>query len=204
MEYKSPGDYVSVDDFYKVYAYSCLYKSLEHVPITSLTISFVESHHPQKLIEHLENERGYRVEETSSGIYTVSGDILPIQVIDSRKLPMEENLWLKCLSDELDQLKVRQVSAEIVRHGKAARIAAYLNVIAKANTKAIQEAIRMDDTLTLEKVFEEVGWIAKWEARGEARGRVEGEERKALAIAQNLIKMGLPAETIVSALAFQI
>ena len=33
----------------------------------------------------------------------------------------------------------------------------------------------------------------------EARGRAEGEDRKALAIAQNMVKMGLPAEVIVSA-----
>ncbi len=26
IEYKSPGDYLSIDDFYKVYAYACLYK----------------------------------------------------------------------------------------------------------------------------------------------------------------------------------
>ena len=26
-----------------------------------------------------------------------------------------------------------------------------------------------------EKLFEEVGWIAKWEARGEARGKAEGK-----------------------------
>lgn len=26
IEYKSPEDYLSIDDFYKVYAYACLYK----------------------------------------------------------------------------------------------------------------------------------------------------------------------------------
>jgi len=69
----------------------------------------------------------------------------------------------------------------------------------------------MGDALTVEQVFEEVGWTAKWEARGraegeargraegEARGRAEGEERKAFGIAQNLVKMGLPLEAVVSA-----
>jgi hypothetical protein len=52
LEYKSPDDYVSVADFYKVYGYACLYASLEEVPITSLTISFVESHYPEKLFKH--------------------------------------------------------------------------------------------------------------------------------------------------------
>jgi hypothetical protein len=207
VEYKSPGDYVSVDDFYKVYGYACLYTSFKQVPITSLTVSFVESHYPQKLLEHLKKERGYNIAESSSGIYTVSGDILPIQVIDSRKLPLEENIWLKSLSDELDYLGFKQVSTEIVRQGKAVQIAAYLEAIARANPVSIQEAIRMGSALTIEKVLEEVGWIAKWEAKGEARGEAKGEargeakgeEQKALAIARNMVNLGLPVETIISA-----
>ncbi|MDR1862967.1 MAG: hypothetical protein LBQ67_03495, partial [Treponema sp.] len=50
VEYKSPSDYVSVDDFYKVYGYTCLYASLEHVPITDCTITFVESRRPRDLL----------------------------------------------------------------------------------------------------------------------------------------------------------
>jgi len=45
-EYKSPDDYVSVADFYKVYGYACSHVSLNKVPITDLTLSFVESHYP--------------------------------------------------------------------------------------------------------------------------------------------------------------
>ncbi|MDR2701697.1 MAG: hypothetical protein LBB72_04635 [Spirochaetaceae bacterium] len=37
----------------------------------------------------------------------------------------------------------------------------------------------MDETLTLDKVFEETGLAAKWEARGEARGEVRGKEEVA-------------------------
>jgi hypothetical protein len=195
LEYKSPGDYISVDDFYKVYGYACLYTSFEQVPITGLTISFVESHYPRKLLKYLRNERGYTVAETDPGIYTVNGDILPIQVIDSRKLSEDENLWLKSLSNELNLLEVAKISKGIARQEKATRITAYLYAIAKANLRTIQEAIEMDNTLTIEKVFENVGWTAKWEARGVALG----EERKALTIAQNMVNLGIPLETIVSA-----
>jgi hypothetical protein len=68
LEYKNPGDYVSVADFYKVYGYACLYTSFKRVPITGLTVSFIESRYPQKLLEHLKNERGYTVVETGGGI----------------------------------------------------------------------------------------------------------------------------------------
>jgi hypothetical protein len=86
LEYKSPGDYVSVADFYKVYGYACLYASFERVPISGLTISFVESRYPKKLLGYLRKERGYTIAKNGPGIYTVSGDIIPIQVIDSRCL----------------------------------------------------------------------------------------------------------------------
>jgi len=195
LEYKSPDDYVSVDDFYKVYAYACLYISFEKIPVSGVTVSFVENHYPQTLLEHLITERGYKVAETSPGIYTVTGDILPIQVIDSSKLVAEENLWLKNLSNRLDYTAIERISTEAKRQGTAARIKAYLQVIARANSAALREAIKMGDTLTVEQVFEEVGWTAKWEARG----RAEGEARKAFSIAQNLVKMGLPVETVASA-----
>ena len=94
LEYKSPGDYVSVGGFYKVYAYACLYASLRETPVTDMTISLVESRYPQKLIEHLERVRGYAVEEIRPGIYNVRGDIFPIQLVDIRRLPGDENLWL--------------------------------------------------------------------------------------------------------------
>ena len=196
LEYKSPDDYVSVDDFYKVYAYACLYASLERVPITDITISFVESRYPRELLAHLSDTRGYKVAEMYPGIYTVSGDILPIQIIDSRKLSTDENLWLKGLSNRLEPKTVIQISNEAVKQGKTARIQAYLNAITLANYHAIREALKMSKTVTsLDDVLEEAGLTAKWEARGEA----VGEERKALKIAQNMVNLGLPFETVISA-----
>jgi hypothetical protein len=58
VEYKSPGDYVSVAGFYKVYGYACLYAYLEKVEMKDISVSFMETRHPQKLLEHLREERG--------------------------------------------------------------------------------------------------------------------------------------------------
>ena len=76
IEYKSPQDHVSINDFHKVYAYACLYSVLENVPVENISITFVESRYPKKLIDFLRKERNYRVEKTSPGIYTVKGDVL--------------------------------------------------------------------------------------------------------------------------------
>jgi hypothetical protein len=179
LEYKSPADYVSVKDFYKACSYVCLYIAINNeVSITDITLSFVESRYPRELLAHLKEVLGYTVEERSPGIYTVMGSIIPIQVIDSRELAEEENIWLKGLDNELDTQRIARITTEIALLGKAAQIRAYLEAIFKANPERLKEALRMSETtLTLEKVFEEVGFIAKWEARGEAKGEARGEAK---------------------------
>ena len=52
VEYKSPEDYLTINDFYKVYGYCCFYQSdTEHVceiPPEELTITFICNHYMKK------------------------------------------------------------------------------------------------------------------------------------------------------------
>ena len=57
----------------------------------------------------------------------------------------------------------------------------------------------MGNISKLDRVFIETGLAAKWEAEGEARGRAEGRFEGAFGIAQNMVKLGLPIETVISA-----
>jgi len=191
IEYKSPDDYVSIADFYKVYAYACLYASFNNVPVTSLTLTFVESHYPKKLLEHLNEVRRYTVEENSPGIYTVNGDILPIQIIDNRKLLAEENLWLKSLNNSLDPLGILRISEEAYRQDKTARIMAYIDVIAKANFSAVEEAMKMNEPAkSLDEVLVRSGLVARVESKT--------RESTTLDIAQKMVNSGFSLETITS------
>ena len=80
------------------------------------------------------------------------------------------------------------VKGDILQN-KTVRIGAYVDAITRANKGSLQEAIRMSgDTLTLEEIFEEAGFITRWEARGMEKG-VEKTARNALA-------KGYPPETI--------
>jgi hypothetical protein len=203
VEYKSPEDYVSVGDFYKVYGYACLYASMTpQAAITDLTITFVESRYPKDLIAHLTEVRGYNVEKTEKGIYTVNGDIIPIQIINSKELSPRENLWLKDLNGGLDKTLAREIWTEIDKRGKAAQIGAYLEAIFSANASIMQEVSKLSDVaLTMEKVLEEAGFTALWEARGvalgEARGVALGEEKGKIEVAKNLLAKGWSIEDIV-------
>jgi len=71
--------------------------------ITDMTLTFVESHYPRDLLEHFEKVRNFTVEEYHPGIYNIKGDILPIQIIDNRKMSPDENVWLKNLDTRLDK-----------------------------------------------------------------------------------------------------
>jgi len=184
VEYKSPGDYVSVDDFLKVHGYAYLYASMEKgVDITDMTLTFVESRKPRNLLKYLREKRGFAVEKKRPGFYSVDGDFLPIQIIDSRELSADENLWLKGLSDTLgpgDWLKMLAGAARF--DGKHGPLAAYLDVLMRANGKSLMEAYEMSgDMMTLDSIFEGIGLAARWKAEGisigEARGISIGEAR---------------------------
>jgi len=116
---------------------------------------------------------------------------MPIQLIDSRKLSAEENLWLAELDNRLTALQIRRLAEEIWRLGNAAHIAAYIDAVMQANQKSVEEMYKMSDSaLTLDEVFERVGATARWEAKGEAKGKE--------AIVRNMLKSGFPVEQIAS------
>ena len=101
IEYKSPEDYLSVNDFYKVYGYTCFYQSetkrVKEIPPEEITITFICNHYPQKLLEHLRQFKGIEVKKQEAGIYYLFGDSFPIQIgdckgiIERRKLLVAES-----------------------------------------------------------------------------------------------------------------
>ena len=138
--------------------------------------------------------------ENGQGIYTVHGDVFPIQVIDNRYLPEDENLWLKNLSNALDVSAVQRIGDAAERQGKGARLQAYLAAILKANPLAIREVVNMGFLHPIvEKALEENGYIAKWEAKLEAKLSAQTKAKERISIAQNLIRQGYSFEGIVSA-----
>ena len=88
VEYKSPDDYLSIDDFYKVYGYACFYKSdvekVDEIKAEDITISFVCSKRPQKLIKHLRKVWHLYLNKHADGIYYISEDVFRMQLIIHR------------------------------------------------------------------------------------------------------------------------
>jgi len=92
IEYKSPTDYLALGDFHRTLSYAHLYMALNGTDIADMTLTFVESRRPGKLVGYLREKLGYDVEERVPGIYTVDGYPVPIQVIDGRRLSPESRM----------------------------------------------------------------------------------------------------------------
>ena len=202
FEYKSSEDYLSVKDFLKVYAYANLYAAnTPDIELSDVTISFVENKYPKKLIKYLTGTRGYAIKETSPGIYIVSGDYIPIQIIESKKLPEKENLWLKSLTNDLDIRNADAIlEAGMRRADKTTAMGAYLDVLFRANPEILMEAKNMavktrKRKKTFEEVFTEAGLLPQWNAQAEAKGKKEGKAE----VARNLLAMEMPIEKIAQA-----
>ena len=152
IEYKSPDDYVSIDDFYKVCAYAFFYKSeskeIDAIKVYELTITFVSMGFPEKLEEHLKEILGLGLEKRGEGIYYITTGIIPMQIIVSSELSEKENLWLRSLTNNLNDAKlVDKISGIYSEHQKDERYKAVMNVIVRANRKKFKEVTNMCEAL---------------------------------------------------------
>lgn len=174
IEYKSPTDYLCVDDFYKVYGYTCFYKAdveqADSVKVEELTISLVCKNYPRKLVLHLQEERNYEVISNGSGIYYVIGDKIPIQILVTKQLSKKENLWLRSLTNDLEETSdAEELIREYKHHKEGNLYQSIMNIIVQANQKKFEEVRDMCQALEelMKDKFEERERIA--EQIGEGR-----------------------------------
>ena len=147
IEYKSPSDTLSVDDFYKVYGYTNFYKAdtgkVNEIPIQELTITLVSKRYPRELIRHLKEVRHYTIDNPEEGIYYVIGDVLPIQILVTNRLSPEKNLWLYSLTDTLKDMSVtRQLLEDYKKNKEDQLYQAVMEIIVKANENRLKEGKR--------------------------------------------------------------
>jgi hypothetical protein len=159
IEYKSPEDWLSVSDFHKALAYTHLYCStVEHAVINDITLSFVLNRNPGKVLEHITNICKYTISH-NSGIYVVTGDIIPIQIIETKRLSGDDSLWLKELRGGLNgDMFQRIVKTGNTRLGSN-HIAAYLYAILMANKDRMEELL-MNERAEFEEMLVRTG-VAK-------------------------------------------
>ena len=178
VEYKSPTDYLSVNEFHKALARTHLYKALSpNLDITDMTLSFVCSTNPRELFRRLRNTPGCEVEEKHPGIFAVTGAMLPIQIIDIRKLSDEENIWLQNLSRNMPEKNADWVGRLEKKYGKRIDLGVYLYAVLAANQDKFNKENHPMWNARTRKIFEELGWAEQWRKNAFKEGKLEGFEK---------------------------
>jgi hypothetical protein len=189
VEYKSPEDYFSVLDFHKTLAYTHLYTALNRKAVGKITLTIVESRHPRNVLKFLA-ENHMPVEEKYPGVYTVSGALFPIQIIESRRLPQEDFMWLTHLDKGIGPERLAQ--ALRLQQGLYKNFESYFYALVMANQESLAEleANTMSHA-AVAQIFEELGYNRKWEEQGIQQGIAIGEARGIRQGLQQGVKQGL-------------
>lgn len=189
IEYKSPDDGLSVNDFYKVSGYACFYQSdtkevLEIHP-DDITITFACSHYPRKFLSHLKERLHISVREYSEGIYYLSGGLFPMQLLLTHRLVPEDYYWLQSLRKNLKSGgEIRRLIECYDPYKKSKLYQSVMNVILQANWKEAEVERKMCEAL--KRLFAED--FEECEKRGLECGRQEGRlEGKALGEALGIL-----------------
>ncbi|MGN0507332.1 MAG: 3-isopropylmalate dehydrogenase [Lachnospiraceae bacterium] len=193
MEYKSPDAYLSIDDFYKVYGYTCFYKSdtgtVNEIKISELTITYVCRHYPRELIRHLKEERHISVEKQEAGIYYIRDCLFQIQLLVTSELSETTNLWMKHLTNDL---KDNETAEKLIRdysiHEKDKLYQSVMNIIVRANKERFKEVSDMCEAL-MELMKDKLD-------EREQQGERQGERQKLTEQIQKKIRKGKSMEQI--------
>jgi hypothetical protein len=207
LEYKSPDDGLSIDDYYKAIGYACLYKGLgayvNAVPAEELTVSLFREIYPRELIEEL-TRSGAMVEERFPGIYYVTGSSLfATQIVVTGRLSKEGHSSLRVLSRHAKEEDIRRFlteSEKLETPGDRNNMDAVLQVSVSANG-SVYEKMKGDLQMceALEKLMKKE--IDAKVALGRAEGKAEGRQDALLSSIKNLMaSMKFTAEQAMNAL----
>ncbi len=182
IEYKSPDDYLSIDDYYKVKAYAYLYKSLvqcvDEVKIENITITMVSNSYPASMVRHIERVQNVRIRAHSQGIYYIEGEDVLTQLIVVDNLPEKVNRFVRLLSKKLNvKREIAELFEDYAKEAKNNEYEILVDLITEVHLGAMVEVLNMPRVLTreeqekLEKLVEKFNINRKWEMKG----RIEGE-----------------------------
>ena len=153
IEYKSPKDMLGIDQFYKGLSYVCLYKSLgkyaDEIKIEEVTLSFVRESYPRELFKRLQ-ELEHNVTRKYPGVYYVSNKLMiPIQIIVTKELELEEHISLRMLSDNVTEQNAKrfvETASLLIEKDDRANADAILQISVSAN-KTIYDKVKEEEAM---------------------------------------------------------
>lgn len=205
VEYKSPGDGLSIDTFYKTVGYACFYKGLgkteDAIPIQEMSISFFREVYPGKLFTKLES-LGMEIKNPYPGIYYIrQWQAMPdIQIVVTGVVDPEKHPALRVLSRNVKEEDARafvQEASKLTEPEDRNNVDAVLDASVAAN-RELYETIRRDDPFMCEALRELMkDEIAEREQKADEKARQENS----IELIRNLMEtMKMTAEQAMEAL----
>lgn len=145
FEIKGVHSSVTINSYYKTIGYTGLFidqisNTDQYTPL-DISITFLAFHYPRRLIGHLKKDRNLVVEKSSPGIYHISKETFKTQIIVISKLSPEEYLYLRCLTDKLQDISlINRLADDYAKHKDHDIYIKYLNQLTTANLKTKGES----------------------------------------------------------------
>lgn len=152
IEYKSPDDKLTIDDFYKTVGYACLYKGLgrtvDAVPVGELSVSLFRERYPAGLFKAL-GKLGMKIERRYPGIYYIHGwKAMPAtQIVVTKKLRGKTHRALKVLSKNVAEEDARafvEEASRLTEPGDKDNADAVMQASVAANRESYERIRRCD------------------------------------------------------------
>lgn len=183
MEYKSPGDEMNIDTYFKTLAYACLYKAggmtVDAIRRDEITISLVRAVKPVKLFKWFE-KNGYSVENPYFGIYYIKKDgFFDTQIIVSKELDAESHIWLSSLTVNIEPqetIELMESYEEIVTKAEREYADSVVKTVLEANPEA-ERIIKEESSMASELWETFKAEREKAERLGRKVGMQEGIEK---------------------------
>lgn len=144
FEIKGVGSTANIDSYYKTIGYAGLLidqvGKRDQYSCLDMSLSLLSCHYPRKLMKHLRDERGLTVEKMSPGVYHVNKETFSIQIIVTKEVSPEENLYLRCLTDKLhSEGLAERLADDYKKHRNQVVYSRYMHQVVAANKKSKEE-----------------------------------------------------------------
>ena len=185
VEFKSYRDSLSIPAYLKGIAYVHLYPEASNTSYKDVTLTFICTRHPRKLLKELRSSGVNTITEPYPGIYAIGGERFPVRIIEVKRLSgcdADDAVWLECLRRDANAETIkRALELEKNLPDGAVNTEPFWDVVKNANAVLMKELEIMSEKRRQEwrEAFIRWGWAQEWEAEAEARGLAVGEARGA-------------------------
>ena len=149
----------------------------------------------------MKNEHGFTIQNAGNGIHYIDGDIIPIQIIESKSLG--DNLFLRNLRSNLSAKDMAKTLEAYKDYKPLDNKSVYLDRLIRANLDAFKEATKMSEEVRdiFLETAEENGWLNDRDTNREIE-KAKKMAKKMLLDGESIEKVvrwtELPLETVIS------